>query len=244
MLSGDRAAFDNTFYVVPHLPHQSTVLYVGGDADDDPHGLHYYLRQALHGNPRRTVNLQACRTDQLPPWSDKPPQLVVVTEALPTDSAGRLTQYLQGGGMVVVVPKNQEAAVSLVSFDQHLVVHPEDNSARSGGYAMLGQIDFTHPLFASFANPQYSDFTQIHFWRHRRVSLENSPTTRVVARFDDGDPALWEQRCGQGRLFVLASGWHPEDSQLALSSKFVPLLLGFLDEAGRHSTGDRHLCRQ
>jgi hypothetical protein len=152
VLSGDRAAFDNTFYVVPRLPHQSTVLYVGGDADDDPHGLHYYLRQALHGNPRRTVNLQACRGDQLPPWSDEPPQLVVVTEALPKDSTDRLTQYLQGGGMAVLVPRNQEAAVSLVSFDQHLVVHPEDNSARGGGYAMLGQIDFTHPLFSAFAN--------------------------------------------------------------------------------------------
>jgi hypothetical protein len=98
-------------------------------------------------------------------------------------------------------------------------------------YAMLAEIDFSHPLFAAFASPQYNDFTQIHFWRHRRVKLKEDSPAHVVARFDDGHPALWEQSYGKGRLFVLASGWHPQDSQLALSSKFVPLLTNFLDQA-------------
>jgi hypothetical protein len=97
---------------------------------------------------------------------------------------------------------------------------------------MLGQIDFTHPLFAPFADPRYSDFTKIHFWKHRDVATNGLSGARVVARFDDGAPALLELPSGRGHAFVLTSGWQPADSQLALSSKFVPLLYSLLDFSG------------
>ena len=96
-------------------------------------------------------------------------------------------------------------------------------------YALLGDIDFTHPVFATLASPRYNDFTRIHFWRHIKFTIADSDRVRLLARFDNGDPALWEHSSGLGRVFVLASGWRPRDSQLALSSKFVPLLGGILD---------------
>src|SRR5205823_151958 len=51
----------------------------------------------------------------------------------------------------------------------------------------------------------------------------------VLCRFDTGDPALLELSVGKGKLYLLTSGWQPEDSQFALSSKFVPLLYSFLE---------------
>jgi hypothetical protein len=97
---------------------------------------------------------------------------------------------------------------------------------------MLGQMDFSHPLFAPFADPRYSDFTKIRFWKHRIVNTNALAAARVVARFDDGHPALIHLPLGSGSLLVLASGWHPADSQLALSSKFVPLLHSILEMSG------------
>ena len=55
---------------------------------------------------------------------------------------------------------------------------------------MLGQIDFEHPIFAPFAEARFSDFTKIHFWKHRRLETDQIPGARVVARFDNGDPAF------------------------------------------------------
>ena len=55
------------------------------------------------------------------------------------------------------------------------------------------------------------------------------PGARVVARFDDGDPALLHLRLGAGHLFVLTAGWQKADSELALSSKFVPLLYSMME---------------
>lgn len=43
--------------------------------------------------------------------------------------------------------------------------------------------------------------------------------------------ALLERSIGKGRVLALTSGWQPGDSQLALSSKFVPLVGALLDLA-------------
>jgi hypothetical protein len=97
---------------------------------------------------------------------------------------------------------------------------------------LLGEIDFTHPFFAVFSNPRYNDFTKIHFWKQRAVKLTADYQTKVVARFDNGDPWLLERTNGKGRVWAFTSGWQPDDSQLAVSSKFVPLVNNLLDAAG------------
>jgi hypothetical protein len=97
---------------------------------------------------------------------------------------------------------------------------------------MLADINFQHPLFAPFADPRFSDFTKIHFWKYRKLDPGAIPAARVLAKFETGDPALLEVPLGKGKVYVLTSGWSPEDSQLALSTKFVPLLYAFLEESG------------
>jgi hypothetical protein len=102
----------------------------------------------------------------------------------------------------------------------------------SGDYALLGEIDFTHPVFAPFAGPRFSDFTPIHFWKHRRWEIPPELPVRVLAKFDDGSPALALIAVGSGNLLVLASGWASADSQLAVSSKFLPVMQTMLDWSG------------
>jgi len=99
----------------------------------------------------------------------------------------------------------------------------------AGDFALLSQLDFSHPLFAAFADPRFSDFSHIHFWKHRRVAFPATANIRVLAKFDDGAPALAQIPVGQGNLLVLASGWNPADSQFAVSSKFPPFMEMLLD---------------
>jgi hypothetical protein len=101
--------------------------------------------------------------------------------------------------------------------------------ANTGRDVMLGEIAFDHPLFAPLAGPGFNDFTKIRFWKHRRIPAETLKDGRVVARFEGGDPAVIEKAVGKGRLVVMASGWQPADSQLARSSKFVPLMSALLE---------------
>ncbi|MEQ1906673.1 MAG: hypothetical protein ABL888_20980, partial [Pirellulaceae bacterium] len=74
----------------------------------------------------------------------------------------------------------------------------------------------------------FNDFTKIHFWKTSQVDV-STESVRMLARFDNRQPAIWELPIGTGRLIGFASSWRPDDSQLALSSKFVPLLNQLLE---------------
>jgi hypothetical protein len=108
----------------------------------------------------------------------------------------------------------------------------ECREADVGQYAMLDRIELEHPLLKPFSDPRFGDFTRIHFWKHRRINATDCPGARVLAWFDSGDPAWLELSMGRGSLLVWTSGWRPVDSDLALSSKFVPLLYSALEYGG------------
>lgn len=238
VLRGDDHDFDNTFFVVPPRKLEATLLYAGRDAAEDPEGLQLYLRLAVANDPLRQVEVRPLDvTKPLTAPGDIEPKLVVVSQPVTDELRTALTKFVEQGGVLLLVPDGDEAATSVASFfdDVEFSRVAADNvgasESRSEKYLLLGEIDFTHPLLAPFASPRYSDFTKIHFWKHRAVTLKSPTITRVVARFDNGDPALLERSIGKGRVLALTSGWQPADSQLALSSKFVPLVGALLDLA-------------
>ncbi len=238
VLRGDDHDFDNTFFVVPPRKLEATLLYAGRDAAEDPEGLQLYLRLAVANDPLRQIEVRPLDTmKSLTAPGDSAPKMIVVSQAVSEELRTMLTKFVEQGGVLLLVPDGDEAATSVSSFfdDVEFARAAADpvgeGESRSEKYLLLGEIDFTHPLFTPFAGPRYSDFTKIHFWKHRTMTLKSPATTRIVARFDNGDLALFERSVGKGRVLALTSGWQPADSQLALSSKFVPLVGALLDLA-------------
>jgi hypothetical protein len=149
---------------------------------------------------------------------------------MPESLASALHSQLIQGKTVLFTPASANAASTL-----GLVLGQNRIAAEEGApqnYAMLGEIDFRHPLFAPFADARFSDFTKIHFWKYRRMDASLLPASRIVAKFDNGDAAIIEVPVGKGRVIIFTSGWHPADSQLALSTKFIPLLCSALELSG------------
>src|SRR6185369_4938634 len=124
---------------------------------------------------------------------------------------GELSAAVKNGKTLLLAPANAETAANLGAFVELADFAAPERKATS--YAMLGEIEFTHPLFTPFADSRYSDFTKIHFWKYRQMNAEAIPSAHVLARFDSGDPAILEVPRGAGRVFILASGWNPADSQ-------------------------------
>ncbi|MEQ1830678.1 MAG: hypothetical protein ABL921_32300, partial [Pirellula sp.] len=82
-------------------------------------------------------------------------------------------------------------------------------------------------------------------WKHRNVKLDDEKAWDILARFDDGAPAMISQSLGKGRVWIFCSGWQPNQSQLALSSKFVPIIASLFrfaapenNESDNHHVGD------
>jgi hypothetical protein len=231
VLSGDDHDFDNTIFVDRPPRKTLNVLYVGNGAADDPGQLRYYLDRAFPDNHLRRVRVIAQKPDApliLPITSEI--GLVVVAESLPDNQLNAFRHYVQEGGTLLLVARSANVCRCfgrLIGKPKLLV-----REANVEGYAMLSDIDFQHPLFATFDDARFSDFTSIHFWKYRQLNADELDDCKILARFDDGSPAVVASKTGRGTVLLLTSGWHPRDSQLALSTKFVPLLNAVLEMGG------------
>jgi hypothetical protein len=244
VLIGDDQDFDNALYVAPRLTYRVNILFIGSDSEGDSEGMLYYVRRAFRAAgaidpvviPRQLQNLTDADIEAA--------HLIIATEAIPPERIGSVRKYLESGRTVLLVMKSPDSAETIAALTGIQTV--ESREADAGTYAMLNRIDFKHPLLAPFSDPRFGDFTKIHFWKHRHVNIDDLTGAEVLAWFDSNDPALFELHVNKGSLLVLTCGWNPSDSQLALSSKFVPLLYSILEYggifAGRQSqyfVGDR-----
>ncbi len=230
VLRGDAHDFDNAFYVVPPRQQHISLVYLGSDAVDDSQGLQYYLRLATADDPLRQVEINVVAVDSPFP-NDVRPQVVVASTALSSAQRSQIQGFVEKGGALILVPADHAAANSLSPFFADLELLAAKPNRNEKDFQLLGEIDFSNPLFLPFANPRYNDFTRIHFWQHRAVKLLPESKTHVLARFDNGDPWLIETTLGKGRVWAFTSGWQPDESQLAVSSKFLPLIGNLLDQA-------------
>ena len=229
VLSGDEEDFDNRVFLVPTRVEAVPVLYLGTEAETDTAQPLFFLQRAFQQTLKQIVQVVPRKPDDaaaLLAATNAP--LLVFADAVPDVAA--LRRFAEGGRMLLAVVKNSAVAETVGRLAG--VENFAADEAVVKDYAMFGKIDFQHPLFAPFADPRFSDFTKIHVWKHRRLAADKLPGARVLAEFDNGDPALLQLALGRGSLLVLACGWHPADSQLALSSKFVPLLYSILEASG------------
>jgi len=230
-LRGDEEPFDNNLFLATTEPRHVQLLYFGGEVATNSAQPRFFLEHAFRDTPLRKLTFVG--RDGL---GDDPAELlrqavlVIATGRLSEVAGEALARWVRQGNTAVLAPVDLETAVNHArAFGQPDWFREEITPTE---YAMLGTIDFQHPLFEPFADARFSDFTKIHFWQYRRIAPEALDRAQIVARLDGGDPLLVEAVMGQGRLFLLASGWHPADSQLAISSKFVPLLFRILEVAG------------
>jgi Mg-chelatase subunit ChlD len=221
-LSGDDADFDNVSYFAAPETQDVAICYLGKDSPDDPAALLYYLQRVFPATPRRRVTVVG-------PASLNEAGFAVVPGALNETEIAALRDWVAGGKTALLALTDNRSGPTLAGL---LRLPDVQVSEAVGDYALLAQIDFKHPIFAPFDDPRYSDFTPIHFWKHRRWDIPGPLNSVVLAKFDDGSPALAQVAVGKGNLLVLASSWAPSDSQLAVSSKFPPLMETMLDWSG------------
>lgn len=227
MLLGDDQDYDNLVHLNETGPEHILVHYYGGDDSNDPEALRFYIDRAFP--PTRFRRVQVIGPDaagNMEPITNSV-RLVVATDGIDASRIDSLREYIKTGGTMLYVSGGageQQSLARLLEVDQLEIVE-----AKVDDYVMVTDVDFAHPMFAAFDDVRFADFTRIHVWNHRSVKIDGLKDYSVLARFDDGDPAIVEKRIGKGRVILFTSGWNPSDSQLALSTKFVPLLNSMLD---------------
>ncbi len=159
-------------------------------------------------------------------------QVAVLTDVpFPLGTTGsQLRRFVEGGGGLLVVAGQSSAwGDDVDSWMGVRIAEPVDRL--DGGGGRIGWVDYDHPIFQLFKGPRSGDFTSPRFFRYRAlVPLDGAG---VLARFDDGSPALIERRIGQGRVLVWASTLDSFWNDLAVQPIFLP----FVHQMTRYASG-------
>jgi len=124
-----------------------------------------------------------------------------------------------GGGLIVALGPSHEPGRWTGRSAELLPGRTDEVVQRASG-GTLASLDYSHPVFEPFREAGSGDFSAARFFRYRRIAADSAD--RVLARFDDGSPALVERRVGDGRVLVWASSLDRFWNDLALHPVFLP----------------------
>lgn len=256
VIKGDDHSYDNVHYVVSPEPTAYSLLHIGGDDRDPRNSLLYYLQRVPLNSPYRQVQVETMTPEKAAELTITPDPkrvpLIVLEQSVAESASDRLQSYVDGGGRLLIVLADEANSAALTeTMNQITNSQARVSEAEVRDYAMLSKIDFRNVAFQAMSDPKFNDFTKVRFWSHRKLTnlqieaeagddvaaiqaAEAEEPTRwdLVATFDDGDPAIVQTTIGDGQVLVMAAGWQPEASQLALSTKFIPFVFS-LFAAGR-----------
>ncbi len=146
----------------------------------------------------------------------------------------------RGNGLVLVIPDDRGAADFNRTFGGWLPVKigsPPGERADHGrapaveNYALLTDLRMDHPIFRPFRDPHSGNFSSAKFYRHARLQPEEG--AQVLARFDDGHPALVSVEGRAGKVVIMTFGSDDISNDLPLKAVYAPFwqqVLGYVQK--------------
>jgi hypothetical protein len=126
----------------------------------------------------------------------------------------------RGGGLVQLAARRVARRSSNAAILPASVDGLADRSDDRGG--SLGDVRVDHPLLAPFRETPAA-LVAPRFLRHARLETTNNGA-QVVARFDDGSPAMVERTEGTGRVIVLGTPLDARAGDFPLQPAYVPFV--------------------
>jgi hypothetical protein len=152
----------------------------------------------------------------------------------PGAKGAELASFVEGGGGLFVAmgddvdPDRYEAEMKgLLPAPLHVVktaaVRGTPGAAEKA--ARLAEVDWDHPVLRIFTGAAREGLESVRTYRYMLLKPDRKEGgTRVIARYDDGAPALVEARRGRGRVILYASTLDPEWSDWTIRTSFLPAM--------------------
>ncbi len=147
-----------------------------------------------------------------------------------TAEAERIKTFVKsGGGLIITLGDQIDSGV----YQQHFggadnpllpctLMQAVGDPIGKLEFKVIASVDYKHPIFVPFSNPNHGDFGKGRFYRF----YQSAPTTdsTAIASYDDGNPALLEKVYGNGRVLCYTSSIDREWNDLPIHGVFLPFL--------------------
>ena len=229
-LPNDALERDNVFNFV--VSPDEPVRVILAERSGAPREGSLYLARALAVGESPRFEVTSKNADSLSAEDLTRASVVVLNDvAVASSTADRLARFVEGGGGLFVIAGERAAWSGQVALLPGVPGNAVDRS--SGTPARLGALEYGHPALEVFRAPRTGDFAAARFYGYRAVTA--NPGSQVLARYDDGAPALLERKSGNGRVLMWTSSIDTFWNDLAVRPVYLPLMHRLLRYLGAYS---------
>ncbi len=231
VIGGDNFPFDNRFNFTLRRAEQMKALAI--ETATRGRSESFYLRNALTTGENLPFNLEVKTAGSVNP-ADLGAYRVIILNDAPVNQAmaQALIKFVEGGGGLVIGggPHTDPAAFNQV-FQNFAPAKLEEAVRLTGGdYVVMSEIKTDHPIFEVFKRSGRLAMARV-FGYLRATAREGAG---VIARFEDGSPALIEATRGGGKLLLFTSTFDASWNDLPLTPIYLPLVRQMTHHLGEH----------
>ncbi|MES1259830.1 MAG: VWA domain-containing protein, partial [Gemmatimonadota bacterium] len=216
---------DDTFNaMVPAQVTRRVILAVPGDVGAEET---LYFERAVETGEDPALRIERRNPGALDATTLRDAVAVVLFDVpAPAGSAGTaLASWVHDGGGLIGVAgvrlANRPGTTTLLPGTPRGMV---DRTESRGG--VLGATSLEHPIFSPFRGGGSAPLGSARFFRYPRVTP--AADAQVVARFDDGLPALLERQEGTGRVLLTAMPLDATSGDFPIQPTYLPFLRGLV----------------
>jgi hypothetical protein len=239
-IEGDNFSIDNQYFIILRRTEQMKALAI--DSATRGRSESFYLRNALTTGENLPFKLEIKSTATINPYELSQYRVVIINDAGGVNQAlaNQLIKFVEGGGgLIIATGPHTEATAFNHAFERAAPARLEEAVKLRGDYVVMSEIKTDHPIFEVFK--QSGRLSAARVFGYHRVTPR--PEASVLARFEDGNPALIESSHGSGKILLFTSTFDASWNDLPLTPIYLPLVrqmarhLGEREERASHPQG-------
>jgi VWA domain-containing protein/aerotolerance regulator-like protein/putative glutamine amidotransferase len=239
--AGDFAP-DNKFYftIRRELPAKALIIEnaVRGRSDS------FYLQSALGLNEELPFNFTLKSAGAVDPAGISEYALVILNDSGPLSTAlgDSLKSFVEAGGQLIIStgPRTDANSFNGSFHDFAPATLGEAAQPKPGESVAITDIKFDHPIFEVFRESGRLAAARVFGYWH----TEPRPNVTVLARYEDGSPALMEGNAGKGRVLLFTSSLGPSWNDLSLTPLYLPFVHQMVRYAASREEGSWYALGQ
>jgi hypothetical protein len=191
----------------------------------------FFLRSALAIVDRPKFKVDVKYSGSLAPADLVGRSLIIFNEAAPPSGTlgARVRELVRSGVGLLIVPGNEAVERWPAEWRDSLPARIGPMVDRSGNAgATIAAVDYSSPIFEIFSAPRSGDFSTVRVLRYRTLTARGD--SGVIARYDDGAPAMVQRAFGAGRIVIWGTTLDNEWTDLPIQPVFLP----FATQLGKH----------
>jgi hypothetical protein len=229
--SGDFAP-DNHFYFTlrREVPAKALIIESASRGRSDS----LYLQSALSANDALPFQFTLKTTGAVDPNSIPEYSLIILNDSGSASPAlsESLAKFVDSGGQLIIATGPRTEANSFNAAFQKVTpaILRESVQARADESVALTDVKFDHPIFEVFRDSgRLATLHVVGYFRSEPIA-----NSGVLARFEDGSPALIEAGIGKGRVLLFTSSLGASWNDLPLTPLYLPFVHQMVKYAGEH----------